>query len=141
MNFVTLNVEPQIKVIAMRYRSALGNTLRLPLWVLICLILFVCSCDKKHGELLPDDDFERIYGEILFLGELHRGDTLQLREAIDSLLHAHDTDTTQMIATARELTKDPKRLTDIYRNIVSRLEQRQWLDSNMLDKPYGITPY
>ncbi len=89
---------------------------------------------------MPEEEFEQIYGDIVYLGELHRDDTLALRAAYDSLLKAHHTDTTVLYATARELTRDPETLNEIYRNIVLRLERIAAKDTTKSEVPEWREP-
>jgi hypothetical protein len=132
---VTLNVEPHINVIAMRYLSALGKSV-LPL-LLPCMLAVssFLGCGNSGERTLPEKEFEQIYGDIIFLGELHRDDTLALRAAVDSMLYAHGTDSTALLATARSLADDPQSLNDIYRNIILRFEAIAAADSSVKETP------
>jgi hypothetical protein len=127
--FVTLKVDPQINVIAMRNLSALGNNGLLLLLACILCVFSVSGCGSGDTPRLPEETFEQIYGDILFLGELHREDTLAMRKAVDSLLEAHNTDSTTLLATARELADDSGALNEIYRNLILRFESLTVPDS------------
>lgn len=127
-----LNVEPQISVIAMRYLSAFGKSTFIPL-LLSCMFaaVSVWGCGSGGERSLPEEEFEQIYGDILYLGELHRDDTLALRGAVDSLLRAHGTDSTTLLATARSFADEPGRLNEVYRNIILRFEAIAAPDTTM----------
>lgn len=88
------------------------------------------GCGGGETPRLPEEKFEQIYGDILFLGELHREDTLAMRKAVDSLLKAHNTDSTALLATARELADDSGALNSIYRNLILRFETLSMPDSS-----------
>jgi hypothetical protein len=92
--------------------------------MLSCLFAAVVlsGCGSDTDRMLSQDEFEHIYGELIFLAELYRDDSLALHRATDSLLQAHETDTVAVLATARALSEDTEALSSIYRNIILRLE-------------------
>jgi hypothetical protein len=90
--------------------------------LLMILAVSVIGCDEQRARTLSDEEFEQIYGDILYLGELHRGDTLTMRRGIDSVLRAHDTDSSALLATARELCTRPEDLHAVYRNVLLRFD-------------------
>jgi len=94
-----------------------------PLCVIVLLIAWT-GCDGDRARTLPDGEFQQIYGDILFLGELYREDSTALAHALDSLLAARGIDTTVLFATARETALDPQRGTELYRIVVERFERQ-----------------
>ncbi len=81
------------------------------------------SCGEEAAETLPDETFQRIYGEILYKAELYRSDTLRMQREFDSLLTAYGTDTTQLFATARAISTDRDRVDELYRVTIERFER------------------
>ncbi len=89
------------------------------------LLCTVPGCDRgTQTRTIPDEKFHQIYGDILLLGELHRGDSLSLRLALDSLLAAHGTDTAQLFSTAREIALDKDRSAELHRIVIERFEKK-----------------
>lgn len=85
--------------------------------------LFTVSCSgDSNGDALTDEEFRHIYAEIVYLGELYRGDTLRLRNSVDSLLEAHDADTAALFAAARRTAKDKELTETLYRETIERFE-------------------
>jgi hypothetical protein len=111
-----------MSVIASKYRSALGKSLYSLL--VIALLLVLIGCGQRQSPTLPDERFQKIYGDILFLGELHRNDSTALRLALDSLLEINEIDTTILFASARELAIDPERSAELYRVVIERFEKQ-----------------
>ncbi|MBR9978833.1 MAG: hypothetical protein KFH87_12175 [Bacteroidetes bacterium] len=109
-------------MIANRYLSALGNNV--PSLVVIILLVFNTACGREDTRTLDDGEFQQIYGDILFLGELYRQDSTALHAALDSLLDAHTIDTTVLFETAREIIVDKQRSDELYRGVIERYEAR-----------------
>ncbi|MFZ1731925.1 MAG: hypothetical protein WBQ23_11260 [Bacteroidota bacterium] len=87
------------------------------------------GCGQNQSPTLPDEKFQKIYGDILFLGELHRSDSTALHHALDSLLKANEIDTTILFASARELAIDQERSAELYRVVIERFEKQSTPDS------------
>jgi hypothetical protein len=84
----------------------------------------VSGCDRgEQRRTMPDEKFHQIYGDILFLGELHRGDSTGMRLALDSLLTANDIDTAILFASAREIALDKERSEELHRIVIERFEK------------------
>ncbi len=88
------------------------------------LLFAFAGCGEKQPETLPEEQFQQIYGDILFLGELYRSDSTALRTALDSLLVANGIDTTILFETARATAIDKERSAELYRVVVERFEAR-----------------
>lgn len=111
-----------MSVMDSRYLSALGNIL-----CSLCVIILLSAaagCDKKQTPSIPEERFQQIYGDILFLGELYRNDSTALRTALDSLLEANDIDTSILFATARQTAVDREQSAELYRVVIERFEKR-----------------
>ncbi|MFA6233587.1 MAG: hypothetical protein WC824_05275 [Bacteroidota bacterium] len=92
--------------------------------LVIALLSALTGCGQKKARTLPEEAFQQIYGDILFLGELHRNDTTALRHALDSLLDVNNIDTTVLFATAREFATDAERSAELYRVVTERFEKQ-----------------
>ncbi|MBN1449245.1 MAG: hypothetical protein JXA28_15060 [Bacteroidetes bacterium] len=94
------------------------------------MLILLSACTKGREEkALSDETFRTVYAEIIYLGELHRGDTLQLRNAIDSLLLAYETDTTALFAAARRSALDKGLIERLYSETVQRFQDMTVEDS------------
>ncbi|MBE0645222.1 MAG: hypothetical protein IH600_14155 [Bacteroidetes bacterium] len=111
-----------MSVIANRYLSALGKSL-CSLCVIV-LLSTVAGCGEKQSPTLPEEKFQQIYGDILFLGELYRSDSTALRLALDSMLTANNIDTTILFASAREIVVDKQKSAELYRIVIERFEKQ-----------------
>jgi hypothetical protein len=98
------------------------------------LLIALAGCDDERARTLPDREFQQIYGDILFLGELYREDSTALAQALDSLLTANAMDTTVLFAAARETARDPQRGTELYRIVVERFERQVGRPDTTTDK-------
>ncbi len=99
--------------------------------MLCAAITFVfVSCSRDGGsDALSDGEFRHVYSEIIYLGELYRGDTLRLRAAVDSLLEEHDADTAALFAAARRTAQDRELTEALYRETIERFERLTTADS------------
>lgn len=124
MDFVTEKVEPQMTVIARRYRSARGKkTLSLVVSVMVCVLAAGCGRDEDRQHV-PREQFVQIYADMLFLAELHRQDTTGYRRAMDSLCRVHRTDTASLAAAFRVFNSDPDGMAQFYDAVIRRMERK-----------------
>lgn len=84
-------------------------------------LLSACGSDDD-GKGLSDAEFRQLYTDIIYIGELHRGDTLRIRAEIDSLLRAHGTDTAALYAAARRTAEDKELTAALYLHAIERFE-------------------
>ncbi len=87
------------------------------------MLMYASACSDDNDDLLPDETFEILYGDVLFLGELYRGDSTLIRRSIDSLLQAHGTDTTTFFATAETYAQDREKMQRLYSKTIERFEK------------------
>jgi hypothetical protein len=93
------------------------------------LVLLSACTHGREEKALSDETFRTVYAKIIYLGELHRGDTLQLRNAIDSLLLSYETDTTALFAAARRSALDKELTERLYSETVQRFQDMTVADS------------
>lgn len=87
------------------------------------ILLLGSSCNDDEKKLLSDETFETLYGDVLFLGELYRGDSTLIRQGVDSLLHVHGTDTATFFTTAEHYAHDREKMDQLYKVTIERFEQ------------------
>lgn len=124
MLFVTENVVPQMTVIPSRYRSAFG---RRALWAFVAFIVFGAAfpaCTRDDGARIPEDRFVQIYGDMLYLAELHRADPVARRHATDSLLRASGTDSAAVARTMAWYAVRQEEFPAMYDRVIKHLEKK-----------------
>ena len=90
--FVTVKVEPHMKVMRNRKISALGIP---SLWLVsLSIVCFIGCTSKQNDGVLPKNKLAHVYADIVYARQLYAGNPVAYEHARDSLLQAHATDTT-----------------------------------------------
>lgn len=95
---------------------------RLKYAILLLIFFFACQADKEKTK---DEKFVRTYGEILFLSEKFSGDTIKLKEKIDSVLSVNQATMKQIDSLANLYSKDPQKWAKFFDDVKKYLEGRR----------------
>ncbi len=90
--------------------------------LLILIFFFACHVDKGKTK---DEKFVKTYGEILFLTEKFKNDTLKLKEKIDSVLNANQMTMKQIDSLAYVYSKDPQKWAKFFDDVKKYLEDKR----------------
>lgn len=71
-----------------------------------------------------DKRFAQTYGEILFLTEKFKNDTIQLKMKIDSVLSANKVEMREIDSIARAYSKDPKKWAKFFDEVKKYLDEK-----------------
>jgi hypothetical protein len=94
------------------------------------LIWASSGCGRNdQGADIPRERLVQIYGEMLFLAELHRQDTTGYRAALDSLCRANGTDTAQIAKAIRVLSEDRKDFGAFHDSVAALLARKARIDA------------
>lgn len=104
------------------------------------LLCTVPSCDDGDSNVLSDQTFETLYGDVLFIGELYRGDSTLIRTSIDSLLSAHGTDSATFFATAEHYAHDREKMDRLYKTTIERFEKLSGQPDSLRNSAAGDRP-
>jgi hypothetical protein len=95
-------------------------------YIIILIVVFLMSC---HSDREKDKDakFAQIYGEILFLTEKFKNDTIKLKMKIDSVLSANKIEMREIDSIAKVYSKDPEKWAKFFD------EAKKYLDKKSLN--------
>jgi hypothetical protein len=88
---------------------------------------------------MEPEAFEQVYGDILYLGELYRGHPRAMRYALDSLLSAHDIDTTILYRTAEMYANRTYDVAELHEAMLVRFEGIARRDSLVRSKEDSLS--
>jgi hypothetical protein len=83
-----------------------------------------CGRTTDNGGRVPREQFVQIYGDMLFLAELHRQDTTSYRRSLDSLCRMRAVDTALIAQTYRWYAGNEKELASFHEDVVKYLEKK-----------------
>lgn len=86
------------------------------------ILLFSCHAEKGKDR---NEKFVKTYGEILFLTEKFKNDTLKLKEKIDSVLNANQMTMKQVDSFVYVYNKDPKKWAEFFDDVKKYLEDKK----------------
>lgn len=88
----------------------------------LLIFLFSCHADKGKNK---DAKFVQAYGEILFFTEKFKGDTLRIKEKVDSVLNVSGITMKQMDSIASAYSRDPEKWAEFFENVKKYLEEKR----------------
>lgn len=92
-------------------------------YILVLLLVFFISC-RTERKKDKDNEFVRVYAEILFLTEKYKNDSLKLRMKIDSVLTANKMTVQKFDSIANAYSKEPQRWVEFFEEVKKYLDER-----------------
>ncbi len=90
-------------------------------FILIAVIFISCRSDREKDK---DAKFAQTYGEILFLTEKFKNDTIQLKVKIDSVLSANRIEMREIDSIARSYSKNPEKWASFFEEVKKYLDKK-----------------
>ncbi len=88
----------------------------------VLIFFFSCHADKGKNK---DEKFVKTYGEILFLTEKFKNDTLKLKDKIDSVLNVNRITMKQIDSLTYVYGKDPQKWAKFFDDVKKYLEDKK----------------
>jgi hypothetical protein len=119
--FDTAKVDPQMRVMLNRYSSARGMRALLGCVVMMSVVL-VNGCEHGDAPRIDRVRMVQVQTDLLVLGELHRGDSLATRSAIDARLRALGVTRTDVEQSLEWYARHPAELDSLLKDVDRRLD-------------------
>lgn len=89
--------------------------------ILISALFMSCRSEREKDK---DAKFTQTYGEILFLTEKFKNDTIQLKMKIDSVLNANKVEMREIDSIAVVYSEDPKKWAKFFDEVKKYLDKK-----------------